>query len=371
MTLSHPSWAVRAAGGCRCRYATARPGYPAGTGRQAQLGVLVAGNLAVVTSPTWEYRGSARERITPTVGLTVGWHDSLEPNRPTGRTGTVDVNGIAGQLVQTDQGSTYLTWQPPGAAQLIVTVLSDDDRDDQRAVAVRMAGSVRPDPRHTWVGPRFGWLPADFATQPWLFSLSAHDTIWSQSLLLKSRNNRQLTVTIGPNAIGTLPAETQPVHRGEERGLAGKQRRRPFLILSNGTEVHVQLDGARADLTHIAESSTSDHCPTCPGSAAGSARQLPGSTTPARLEARQLPRRASYPTPAPPAPLSTPPVDVNGALPHRLAHSRPHGGRHPTFFVVKRKAQDLVVRPGFGLVVGGGGLQAAVQDTDPSVGELT
>ncbi len=219
---------------------------PRGYG-QANRTVLVADDQAAAVSLDWRPDGSASDGLTPTVGLTIGWHDALEPNRPTGRrTENVDVNGVVGQLILTDgePSSPYVIWQPPGQPQLIVSVMTRDDLDEQRAIALRVARSVQPDQRHTSVGPRFGWLPADLAAAPWMFVLGHDDATWVQTLSTRGANDhRQLDVSIGPDVHkdNFIRDQAQPI---QVRGFDGWQvpdNGQLFLTLSDGVEVSLQL----------------------------------------------------------------------------------------------------------------------------------
>ncbi|SCF35439.1 hypothetical protein GA0074695_5981 [Micromonospora viridifaciens] len=219
---------------------------PRGYG-QADRSVIVVDDQAAVVALDWRPGASASDGLTPTVGLTIGWHDVLEPNRPTGRrTENVDVNGVAGQLIQTDgePSSPYVIWQPPGQPQLIVSAMTHGDLDEQRAIALRVARSVQPDQRHISVGPRFGWLPADLAAVPWRFDLGHDGATWVQSLsTIPADGRRHLGVSIGPDVHkdNFIRDQAQPI---QVRGFHGWQvpdNGQLFLTLSDGVEVYLQL----------------------------------------------------------------------------------------------------------------------------------
>ncbi|MGN9908626.1 hypothetical protein ACTMTJ_13870 [Phytohabitans sp. LJ34] len=218
-----------------------RPAWlPHGYG-EGQRSVVVDGTQAPVLSRTWQ-PGTPDQLIS----LLIGSHPSLEADRPSGRATTIDVGGVPGELVQVgDQPpATHLTWQPPGQPRLIVSVLTDDGADAQQDVAVRVARSVRPDPGHTWVGPRFGWLPPDFATVPWRLQQGFDDASWAQHVAVDAADGRQLLITMGSSASSRLENTfaTTPVRI---RGLSGWQvpeNRQVFLTFPDGVEVFAQLE---------------------------------------------------------------------------------------------------------------------------------
>jgi hypothetical protein len=208
--------------------------------------VIVVGEQAPVVNREWQPAGRADESMGPRVSLMVGWHDTLEPNRPTGQAEKVDVNGVAAQLIRTE-GLTYVIWQPSGEPQLIVTV-EDDNDDRRRTTALHMARSVGPDPRFTWVGPRFDWLPAELADVPWQVRVGYHDVAWQQSIAIGNPRGHQLVVEIGPNAHnGRLDKDHdhgQVIQAVRVRGLDGWQEPAEgllFLTLPDGVEVLLQF----------------------------------------------------------------------------------------------------------------------------------
>ncbi|MEV0393961.1 hypothetical protein [Polymorphospora rubra] len=196
-----------------------RPGWlPAGYGESSRT-VLVAGEEAAVVSYQWEKAAGAGPG-TAIVSLTVGWHESLEADRPTGPTHDVDVAGVAGQVVRRTGNpeagpDPYVIWQLPGEPQLIVTVLGDGTSEQRENVALRVARSVRPVPGHLQVGPRPGWLPADLATRPWRLSLDYQGTDWRQTVAATGTDGRQLLVISGPRThtglVGQPAAQPVPV----------------------------------------------------------------------------------------------------------------------------------------------------------------
>lgn len=209
-----------------------------GEGRRT---VVVDGTRAPVLSRDWQPGASDRS-----ISLLVGWHPSLDPDRPSGQPTAVDVDGVAGQLVQVgDQApATYLTWQPPDQPQLMVSVVTGDAADDQRDLAVRVARSVRADPGHTWVGPRFGWLPPDLATVPWRLQQGFEETSWAQHVTVTGTGGRQLLVSMGTSAARRLENTfaTTPIRIGEWSGWQVPETRQLFLTLPDGIEVFAQLD---------------------------------------------------------------------------------------------------------------------------------
>jgi hypothetical protein len=226
-----------------------------GEGRRT---VVVDDRWPAVLSRDWQPGAADRS-----ISLLIGWHPSLEADRPRGRQTTVDVNGVPGQLVQVDGHTlgTYLTWQPPGGGQLMVSVLTGDGAADQRDVAVRVARSVRADRGITWVGPRFGWLPRDLATVPWRLHQGFAGTDWTQDAVVTGAGGRQLLVSMGTNPArrldNTFP--TTPVHIRQWSGWQVPQTRQLFLIMGDGVEAFAQLDDgaggeqAMSDLIMIME----------------------------------------------------------------------------------------------------------------------
>jgi hypothetical protein len=215
--------------------------------------VVVDGERAPVVSRDWQ-----RSTADGGIGLLVGWHPSLDRDRPSGPTTTVDVNGVPGQLVRVDghQLGTYLTWQPPGRQQLLVSVLTPDGADAQRDIAVRVARSVRPDPAVTWVGPRFGWLPPEIASVPWSLRHGYEGTHWRQEALVNGPDGQQLIVSMGTagahRSENTLPVE--PIRIREWSGWRVPENGQLFLTLPDGVEIFAQWGDASGDeLTRIME----------------------------------------------------------------------------------------------------------------------
>ncbi|MEV4513173.1 hypothetical protein AB0K00_29885 [Dactylosporangium sp. NPDC049525] len=218
-----------------------RPAWlPRGYG-EGKRTVVVDGTQAPVLSRDWQ-PGTADRMIA----LLIGWHPSLDPDRPSGRETTVDVNGVPGRLVQTGDQTpgTYLTWQPPGQPQLLVSVHTDDVADAQQDLAVRVARSVRPDPGTTAVGPRFGWLPPDLATAPWRLQHGFEDTNWTQEVTMSGTGGRRLLMTMGTSAAMRLgnTFATTPIRIRDWSGWQVPEMRQLFLTLPDGIEVYAQLD---------------------------------------------------------------------------------------------------------------------------------
>jgi hypothetical protein len=221
---------------------------PGGYG-MCSITVFVAGEQAPVVDREWRPAGRAGESMSSLVELLVGWHDTLERNRPIGQVEEVDVNGVAARLIRAEGGGlTYVIWQPSGEPQLIVTVGDDDNDDRRRTTALRVARSVRPDPRFTWVGPRFGWLPAELADVPWQVRVGYHDVAWQQTITIGNPQGLQLVVEIGPNAHnGRLNNNGQVIQAVRVRGLDGRQEPADgllFFTLPDGIEVLLQCSPA-------------------------------------------------------------------------------------------------------------------------------
>jgi hypothetical protein len=236
-----------------------RPGWlPAGYG-QATRSVLVVGDRAPVVCRDW--RPSVAPE-GPTVSLLVGWHESIEPDRPTGRSERVDVDGVPGTLVvPPGPPMAHVLWQPPGAPQLLVTAnLETGDADDAAAAALRVARSTSADAHRTWVGPRFGWLPDGLAAQPWRCYLGHDGATWIQSMVTTDPSGQHLLISMGPhmNRPGFNEHDAEPI---TVRGLAGWQmpaHNRLFLTLPDGIEVVFNLstspgDRQMADVVRVAE----------------------------------------------------------------------------------------------------------------------
>ncbi|MEJ3748690.1 hypothetical protein WEI85_36115 [Actinomycetes bacterium KLBMP 9797] len=219
-----------------------RPAWLPGRYGESARGVLVDGEQAPVISRDWQ-PGATEQPIS----LLVGWHPSLDANRPDGTPETVDVNGAPGELIQVDGHllATYVTWQAPGQPQLLVSVLTDDRADAQRDLAMRVARSVRPDPGHSWVGPRFGWRPAELATTPWQLSHRFQDTDWIQDVVVNGTGGRQLIINMGPGVATrseNTAAATEPIRIREWSGWRVPELNQLFLTLPAGVEVFAQLD---------------------------------------------------------------------------------------------------------------------------------
>ncbi|MEV0728074.1 hypothetical protein [Polymorphospora sp. NPDC050346] len=220
---------------------------PPGHG-QSQLRVLVSGKEAPVVARQWERPGTADAR-TPIVALTVGWHESLDADRPTGRTQDVDVAGVAGQLVRGPEipdaaPDVHVIWQPPGEPQLILTVLGDDTVEQRANVALRVARSTRPDPRHIRLGPRPGWLPIGLAGRPWQLFVNYEGADWRQLVSVTGGDGRQLMVLSGPGAhAGLLNQQAaRPVRVLGSDGWHVPDNGHLFFTLPDGVAVFVGLD---------------------------------------------------------------------------------------------------------------------------------
>jgi hypothetical protein len=222
-----------------------RPAWlPHGYG-ESERTVVVDGTSAPVVSRSWR-----PGRENQAVQLLVGWHPSLDPDLPGGRSTTVDVDGVPGRLVQTDaQGpGTYLTWQPPGRPQLLVSAHTGDGAEARANLALRVARSVRADPEVTAVGPRFGWLPPDLAAVPWRLRHGFDGSDWAQDVTVTGAGGRQLLISMGTSAalrLGNTFA-TVPVRIREWSGWQVPETRQLFLTLPDGVEVFAQLDDGPA-----------------------------------------------------------------------------------------------------------------------------
>lgn len=208
---------------------------------EVRRGFIVVGDEAPMHSR--DYGPDANGGIQ----LVVGWHASMEEGRPTGPSSTVDINGVAGQVLQVGDGqvATYVTWQPSGAPQLIVSVVGGADADGQRDVAVRVARSVRPDTALMWIAPRFGWLPPGLAGRPWQVTLEFDGVEWMQGVTVTGPDARQLGVSMGPG-IGRrfeTTAASVPIRIGDWSGRHMPEIGQLFLTATDGVEIFVQLDG--------------------------------------------------------------------------------------------------------------------------------
>lgn len=220
-----------------------RPGWLPHSYGEGSRAVVVDGAAAPVISRDWQ-PGPVEEMIS----LLVGWHPSLEADRPRGQQTTVDVNGVTGQLVQVTGRAvaSYLSWQPPGQPQLMVSMLTADDAQAQRDLIVRVARSVRPDPAVTWVGPRFGWLPPDLAAVPWRLHQGFQDNHWAQDVTVVGADGRQLLLRMGTSPAARLENTfpTVPIRIRQWNGWQLPEHRQLFLTMPDGVEVFAQLDNA-------------------------------------------------------------------------------------------------------------------------------
>lgn len=218
---------------------------PRGYG-EGERTVVVDGPQAPVLSRGWQPAATDHK-----ISLLIGWHPSLDPDLPRGQPATVDVNGVPGRLVQTGEEGpgTYLTWQPPGQPQLLLSVHTGDGADTRRDLALRVARSVRPDPEATWVGPRFGWLPPDLATAPWRLSHGFQDTNWIQDVTVTGPGGRQLLISTGSSAAMRLANTftTTPIRIRDWDGWQVPETKQLFLTLPDGVEVAAQLDDGPPD----------------------------------------------------------------------------------------------------------------------------
>ncbi|MCG5445549.1 DUF4367 domain-containing protein [Micromonospora sp. NIE79] len=221
---------------------------PHGYGQTGRT-VVVVGDEAPVVSLDWQQAISAQDGNSPIISLMIGSHESLDADRPEGRTETVDVNGIPAQLVQSDRfgNGTYVIWQSPGQPQLIVTVLNKDELDEQRALALRVARSVRPDQQRTYVGPRFGWLPTDLNATPWRLSQGYEGQHWIQDVSATGTGGRQLQILMGPDVhtkLANWDAGAQPVQLNGSDARYVPEKGQLFLTLADGIQVFIGLDEA-------------------------------------------------------------------------------------------------------------------------------
>jgi hypothetical protein len=116
-----------------------------------------------------------------------------------------------------------------------------------------VATSLRPDRGHTWVGPRFGWLPGVLATTPWLYEVRPNGATWQEDFVLnyvRGAQSGQLSVSIGPDAFpGSLDlSRFEPVRvhgvdgwRPAEPGMA-----QLYLTLADGVQVMLNFGGVSA-----------------------------------------------------------------------------------------------------------------------------
>jgi hypothetical protein len=218
------------------------PGWlPWGYG-EARFGMVVMGDQVPVASRSWMQDGS-------TIEVMVGWHDSM--NRPSGATTSVVVGGVRGDLIEGD-GGTYVTWQPPGQPTLTVAVVGGPADDSGqwkgspalwRSQALHVAGSLRHDPGHGYVGTRFGYLPPQYAGRPWSYSVGYVGSAWYQNILVTSADgNSQLLIDIGPHAYEGFFDESQAAPSAV-RGVPGwtiAEANQVFVTLDDGREIMAQ-----------------------------------------------------------------------------------------------------------------------------------
>jgi hypothetical protein len=214
---------------------------PTGYG-QAGIDLIVADQQAAAVARTWQPAGPPGSGLTPSVRLTVGWHDRLP--QPRGRADNVAVNGVDGEVVQSDstEALTSVRWQPPGQPPLMVTVLREGEPDRRRDDALRVARSLRSTTGRVWVGPRFGWLPPEFAAVPWTFVVG-FDSAWQESVAVYTEE-RALVVCIGPEAHKGLfdRAAAEPIRVRGLDGWKNQPNGQLFVTLPDGIEVFLQFD---------------------------------------------------------------------------------------------------------------------------------
>jgi hypothetical protein len=226
-----------------------RPGWlPAGYGAAA-LCAEIAGDTAPVVSRTWTDPSSAEQGIAPAISLTVGWSGIYAGQQAITHNATVQIKGVSGTLTETD-GGTMIQWQPPGEPQLTVSV--DDHRgpDDRRTVALRIARSVVLDAATLPIGPRLGWLPADLAPAPWMFTVTYEARRWLQNIVLRLADGTELDINMGPGVSIDLPADAKliTVHGVPARYATADPEQLAFTTL-DGVKVWLQLDRRHADPT--------------------------------------------------------------------------------------------------------------------------
>lgn len=217
-----------------------------------ELGAVIDGDQAAVASRSWTPPPRADGPTTSMVSLTTGWSDTYAPQLARARTEHVDVHGVPGELVTFADGGTWLSWQPPGEPKLTLsTGLSDAERE--RAVALRVARSLRRDPRTIQVGPRPGWLPARFGAPPWLFTLDSRDGAWVQNVIVRAAAE-DVSASFGPGVgLGFDRAGAQPAKVGGMDAWLGPQGVDLFLLLPDGSGALVTAAVPAAELVRIAE----------------------------------------------------------------------------------------------------------------------
>jgi hypothetical protein len=151
------------------------------------LGAVIDGTGVVSAVRTWTPPQRPDGPNLAFVSLASGWSDVYAQFPTAARTDRVDIGGVPGELSSFDSGAVLLSWQPAGQPRLSVSVGVDDgDAERERDIAVRVARSLRPDPGTFAVGPRPGSLPGVFAGRPWLYTLKAEGTMWTQSVLIRN-----------------------------------------------------------------------------------------------------------------------------------------------------------------------------------------
>lgn len=228
-----------------------RPSWlPTGYG-EATLGAVVAGDTAAVVSRTWADPAST----TNSVSLTMGWSDVYAGSPAASHTASVEVHGVPGTFTEHPDGSADLQWQPAGEPKLTVSVGHHHGRD----VALRIARSLVPDHASLSIGPRLGWLPADLATRPWMFSVTYDNTNWMQSIVIRLPDGTELDISMGPSVDLDLPPDARRIKvHGVDARYATPSPDQITFTTADGVKVWLQLDRRHAattpdDLVKIAE----------------------------------------------------------------------------------------------------------------------
>ena len=217
------------------------------------LGAVVDGTSVVAAERVWTPPQRLDGPNLASVALQSGWSDTYAQIPTAARTDRVDIGGVPGELSSFDTGGVLLIWQPAGQPRLSVSVGVDDlDAERERDIAVRVARSLRPDPGTFAVGPRPGSLPDVFAGQPWVYTLSAHGTMWTQSVLI-SNGDADLDVWASPDVRPLYDiGGSQPIDIDGARAWLDVQNHQLFVeqLDDRDVEVHTTIDGV--DLPQVA-----------------------------------------------------------------------------------------------------------------------
>jgi hypothetical protein len=229
-------------GPLRVPYAHHPAWLPDGVGLD-QLGAVVEGGEVRLVTRRWRAPGRDDGPLGPAVELVIGDH-WLGGTGPYDGAKSFDINGAEGKLkirafrLPADPGRPAevdragdLRWDPPDAPPLRVGYTGDGSYDDDDP-AVRVARSVRPDPRWFPLRPGFGWLPERFAGGALQVRFGVRAQGWYQEVTAYPRGGRDgsgapprgITLEIGTAGQHGFPAFPPPRPQ-QVRGLDGRYLR--------------------------------------------------------------------------------------------------------------------------------------------------